>query len=780
MTKKIAVIYLARAQEGLPCFEKFAVSYRKYKAGQEHDLIIVYKGDFKKGERAAAEHLFKDLATTSFSMSDEGFDIHGYLYAAKNIKHTYICCFNTYTELLSENWLNKLYSNLQKPDVGLVGITGSYESIYSSHEIIQNVCWLSLNDKCRFNKQLFSQFKWIITLLPPSPFKNDRSLIKKIFSQKNFFGALLSVFYLLNYKKNKYLRSFIYDKIINRNKSKYYDNKLKVEFRNIWNTITTNGSLKFLSQFPRFPNPHIRSNGYMLERKIFLEFDPIENTKEACCAFESSFDGLTNTILRKGLEVLVVGADGLGYPIEEWINSRTFRLANQENLLAHDNQTLRYKEFSQGERDVHHYLTWGDYTSYPPKTIENLRYRLRKATPLISLETQRKISVVIPTRNRLSLLKEAVFSILKQHYKNWELIIFDNASSEPIEEYISSLKDKRIKFRRSEDFLPVTESWNQAISYATGEYVLFLGDDDGILPNYFEKVNDLIIKFREPDLIYSSLYMFAYPGVIPGIREGFLNMVHNGFFFGEREEPFILEKKLAKKAWKGSINFQRNFAFNMQAMTFNRLFLEKLKIDGKVFHSPFPDYYLANMAMEKGEKILICPEPLSIQGVSTASFGYTLFNNLENEGASLLNTDLSKDKLYDKYKHVFLPGPEYHTKYILTMGYVAKYVSELVNTKAGISRYRLNQIAFHVTRQKNIIKWLKTDVGKSVWSKLKLYERLMMMYFYLLKLTKVSLADKIIAYHTSNMAFTPRAKRIATGEFAKLSEIFNMLEETKS
>jgi hypothetical protein len=52
------------------------------------------------------------------------------------------------------------------------------------------------------------------------------------------------------------------------------------------------------------------------------------------------------------------------------------------------------------------------------------------------------------------------------------------------------------------------------------------------------------------------------------------------------------------------------------------------------------------MAIGMGDTIAVSPQPLTVAGVSRASFGYTLFNNLEAEGATLLNTKLREDPLY--------------------------------------------------------------------------------------------------------------------------------------
>jgi hypothetical protein len=63
---------------------------------------------------------------------------------------------------------------------------------------------------------------------------------------------------------------------------------------------------------------------------------------------------------------------------------------------------------------------------------------------------------------------------------------------------------------------------------------------------------------------------------------------------------------------------------------------------------------------------------LTVAGVSRASFGYTLFNNLEAEGATLPNAKLREDPLYATCEPHFLPGPTYNTNYILTMAHVVQ------------------------------------------------------------------------------------------------------------
>ena len=70
-------------------------------------------------------------------------------------------------------------------------------------------------------------------------------------------------------------------------------------------------------------------------------------------------------------------------------------------------------------------------------------------------------------------------------------------------------------YRRTERPLPVTENWNAALELSSGEYVLMLGDDDGLLPGYIARMRGLIERFEQPELIHTGALLFTYPGVDP-------------------------------------------------------------------------------------------------------------------------------------------------------------------------------------------------------------------------------------------------------------------------
>ncbi|WP_426052968.1 hypothetical protein, partial [Bacillus sp. DC4300-2b2] len=115
--------------------------------------------------------------------------------------------------------------------------------------------------------------------------------------------------------------------------------------------------------FPSFPNPHIRSNAFMISRKLFctVTHDVRITDKLSTHNFESGSQGLTRKILSMGLRPILVGRNGRGYSIENWATSGTFRQARQENLLVADNQTRLFANLPFFEKSRLAAMAWGRF-----------------------------------------------------------------------------------------------------------------------------------------------------------------------------------------------------------------------------------------------------------------------------------------------------------------------------------------------------------------------------------------------------------------------------------
>ena len=111
-----------------------------------------------------------------------------------------------------------------------------------------------------------------------------------------------------------------------------------------------------------------------------------------------------------------------------------------------------------------------------------------------------KVSVIMPTFNRLDLLKKSLDSILNQSYTNYELIIIDDCSSDGTKEFLEqkSKLDQRIIYIRNDKHQHYNYGLRLGCQKARGEYIARMDDDDISLPSRFEKQVSYLDK--HPDI----------------------------------------------------------------------------------------------------------------------------------------------------------------------------------------------------------------------------------------------------------------------------------------
>lgn len=114
------------------------------------------------------------------------------------------------------------------------------------------------------------------------------------------------------------------------------------------------------------------------------------------------------------------------------------------------------------------------------------------------------VSVIMPSYNTANYISESINSVIKQTYKNWELIIVDDCSNDNTDEVVNSfLKDERIKYFKNERNSGAAISRNKALREAKGRWIAFLDSDDLWVPEKLKKQ----ISFMEKNN-YSFSYTF--------------------------------------------------------------------------------------------------------------------------------------------------------------------------------------------------------------------------------------------------------------------------------
>lgn len=118
-----------------------------------------------------------------------------------------------------------------------------------------------------------------------------------------------------------------------------------------------------------------------------------------------------------------------------------------------------------------------------------------------------KISIVIPLYNTpLKYLKDALDSIQKQTYRNWELCLADGSDNDQVREFIREnyRKDPRIRYQKLKENKGISGNTNAAVAMAKGEFLMLCDHDDVVSPDAcFEMVKALNTD-RQVDIVYTD------------------------------------------------------------------------------------------------------------------------------------------------------------------------------------------------------------------------------------------------------------------------------------
>lgn len=125
-----------------------------------------------------------------------------------------------------------------------------------------------------------------------------------------------------------------------------------------------------------------------------------------------------------------------------------------------------------------------------------------------------KVSICIPTYNRKNYLRETIDSILAQTYKDYEIVIVDDGSTDGTEEMIKKLA------------IPITYHWqknrgdaaarNKLIELAQGQYISFIDSDDLLMPDSIERMVKTLESENGDVIVYGSYYRIDENGRIYG------------------------------------------------------------------------------------------------------------------------------------------------------------------------------------------------------------------------------------------------------------------------
>jgi glycosyltransferase involved in cell wall biosynthesis len=122
------------------------------------------------------------------------------------------------------------------------------------------------------------------------------------------------------------------------------------------------------------------------------------------------------------------------------------------------------------------------------------------------------VSIIMNIWNGAPFLREAIDSVLAQTYADWELIAWDDCSTDNSAEIVKSYADPRIRYIRAEKQIPLGHARGKALQEVRGEFVAFLDQDDIWVPEKLEKQLALANSSADVALVYGRTVSFTPAG----------------------------------------------------------------------------------------------------------------------------------------------------------------------------------------------------------------------------------------------------------------------------
>lgn len=170
---------------------------------------------------------------------------------------------------------------------------------------------------------------------------------------------------------------------------------------------------------------------------------------------------------------------------------------------------------------------------------------MQENTKPIHKKTEKLISVIVPCYNAEKYLVECVHSITNQTYKNLEIILLNDCSTDRTYETMQKLKetDNRIQIIDLKQNQGLSAMYNIGVDFSNGEYISFASSDDVLPKNFYEMMTSKFETDDEIDIVVCPLMYFPLIDLSGNAIKGTLSIEENNFVTEFEYEKADLIKK---------------------------------------------------------------------------------------------------------------------------------------------------------------------------------------------------------------------------------------------
>jgi hypothetical protein len=259
-----------------------------------------------------------------------------------------------------------------------------------------------------------------------------------------------------------------------------------------------------------------------------------------------------------------------------------------------------------------------------------------------------KLSVVIPTRERADLLDKCLETCALQEYEGVEFLVSDNMSADHTRDVVAKFqrRDARVRYVNPGSRLGMSEHWQFALSRAIGDYIMVIGDDDGLLPRGLSRVAALAAEFPEAETIFSPFHVFHYPSLPDPSTRGRWTACGG---------PYV-QLRSSRDRLIGYINGWISYA-ELPGIYYG--FVRRDLVAAAMqfgIRGLAPDVFLASYFAARTEKYLHTPSAFALAGVSSSSNGFAALHRKRDQSRAGLLRKESAIEIIEPIKCLSIPA----------------------------------------------------------------------------------------------------------------------------
>lgn len=230
------------------------------------------------------------------------------------------------------------------------------------------------------------------------------------------------------------------------------------------------------------------------------------------------------------------------------------------------------------------------------------------------------LTIVIPTRERADTLLSTLTTCVLQDYEYLTILVSDNNSQDETYEVVHAFNDERIRYVNTGTRVGMSTNWEFALSHVDGDYVTYIGDDDGFLPGAISQVAELVQDSKCIDALAWGRAVYNWPTHANAYLRNTLFLHRDLRMLRLSAREYLQSLSTYSCPWASLPSIYNGFI--------KTTLIEQIKHNsgGRFFNSAIPDVYSAIAIASHVSDYYFSMRPFSVAGISGKSTGNSFSN----------------------------------------------------------------------------------------------------------------------------------------------------------